>query len=57
MDFITNNIEDIIAILTSVVTIASIVANKTNTDSDNKVVAVISKIVNYLALNFKKKVE
>lgn len=41
-------------IVTSVVTVASLLANKTKTTSDNKIVALISKLINLLALNLKK---
>jgi formaldehyde-activating enzyme involved in methanogenesis len=45
---------DIIAAVTAVVTAASLIANLTPTDADNKVLAVISKFIHMLALNFKK---
>ena len=37
--------------LTALVTFFSVVANFTKTDADNKIVAVASKVVNWLALN------
>lgn len=47
-------ITGVITIVTSVVTIASVIANFTKTDADNKFVAKISAFVNLLAFNFKK---
>ncbi|MFN7640302.1 MAG: hypothetical protein ACK5PR_00975 [bacterium] len=44
----------VITVVTSLVTIASVVANFTKTDADNKVVAKVSRFVNLLALNFRK---
>ena len=41
-----------IAILGSIVTIASLLANITPTDSDNIIVTKFAKIVDFLALNF-----
>ena len=38
----------------AIVTAASAVANLTPTDSDNKVIAFITKVINSFALNFKK---
>ena len=48
MDFITNNWEQIVFILTSIVTVASAIAALTPTDKDDKFIA---KIVNLFALN------
>lgn len=45
----------IYTIVTSVVTIASVIANITKTDADNKIVASVSKFVNIFALNFNVK--
>ncbi len=53
--FVTENSESLIAIVTGVVTVASLVANLTPSDKDNGWVAKAAKWVNYLALNFKKK--
>ncbi len=52
--FLNDNYLAIMGILTALVTFASAVANFTKTDSDNKVVAVFAKVVDFLALNFKK---
>ncbi len=38
--------------LTGLIAFFSLVANFTKTDADNKIVAVLSKAVNWLALNF-----
>lgn len=49
--------ENLLAILNAVALIvagASILANFTKTDADNAVLAKVSKLVNVLALNFKK---
>lgn len=46
--------DSIIAATTAVVTAASAVANLTPTDSDNKVVNWLSRVINSLALNLKK---
>lgn len=54
MEFITTNMTDIIAIVTAIVTIASIVANWTKSDADNKAVGMVSKLINFLALNLTK---
>lgn len=43
-----------IDVITAIVTVASLIALKTKTDSDNKIIALISKLVDALALNFKK---
>lgn len=53
--YVIDNGETLIAILTGVVTVASLVANLTPSDKDNGWVAKVAKWVNYLALNFKKK--
>lgn len=37
---------------TSVVTVASAIANITKTETDNKIVSWLSKLVNFLALNW-----
>jgi len=54
MEEIISNIGDYWEIVTAIVTVASLIALKTKTDSDNKIIALISKIVDALALNFKK---
>jgi hypothetical protein len=53
--FLTENSETLVAIVTGIVTVASLVANLTPSEKDNGWVAKVSKWVNYLALNFKKK--
>ena len=55
MEFIFAHAGDVLTILTAVVTIASVLANFTKSDADNKLVAVFAKLVNTLALNFKAK--
>lgn len=51
---LTENGEAVVAILTALVTLASAVANFTAKDSDNKAVAIFAKVVDFIALNFKK---
>ena len=48
-----NNLTEVVTIGTAVVTIASVIANWTATDLDNKAVGWFSKLVNLLALNVK----
>lgn len=55
LNYLTNNYEAILAIATALVTAASAAANLTPSESDNKFVAILSKVVNFFALNFKKK--
>ncbi len=54
IEWITLNLEALVAILTAVVTAASGLANFTKTDTDNKIVNALGKLVNFLALNWKK---
>lgn len=44
--------EGTLAIVTSLISIASVIANFTKTDSDNKIVAIVSNIIHMLAGNF-----
>ena len=53
MELIMNNLTEVVTIGTAVVTIASVIANWTATDLDNKAVGWFSKLVNLLALNVK----
>lgn len=54
IDWITANSDAIITGLLGLVAFASVVANFTKTDADNKAVGWFSKVVNWLALNIKK---
>lgn len=54
INYILNNGETIVAILTGVVTVASLVTNLIPGDADNAVVAKVKKAVDWLALNFSK---
>lgn len=54
MTWLLQHYEAILVAITSVVTAASAIANLTPTDSDNKAVAFITKVINSFALNFKK---
>ena len=55
IDFIQTNQEALVQIVLATVALASLIANLTPTESDNKIVAKLSAVVNFLALNFKKK--
>jgi hypothetical protein len=52
--FVKAHLIDFVTIGTAIVTAASAIANLTPTDTDNKIVAALSKAINWLALNFKK---
>jgi len=54
LNWFNENKESLIAILTGIVTVASIVATMTPNDSDNRIVAKASKVVSWLALNVGK---
>lgn len=54
MQYVIEHPLEVIAALTSLVTVASFIANLTPTDADNKAVAAVAKFINLLALNFKK---
>lgn len=51
LKFIMNNFQ----VITAVVTVASVLANFTKTEVDNKIVGAVSKVLNILALNFNLK--
>jgi hypothetical protein len=55
LEYLQNNSVEIVAIIGAVVTLASLIANLTPSETDNKIVEKISGIVNLLALNIKKK--
>jgi len=55
MDWLIENWAGLLTALTAIIAAASAVANLTKTESDNKAVAAVSKVVNVLALNLKKK--
>ena len=55
LNYLKDNYEQILVAAGAVVTAASAIANLTPTESDNKAVAFLSKVVNFFALNFKKK--
>lgn len=52
--YVLDNKEQLLQIVTGIVTVASLIANLTKTDSDNAFVAKVSKLINLLALNVKK---
>lgn len=49
--WISANIETVIAIVTAVVTLASLVASVTPTPKDNAVISKLYKVIDLLALN------
>jgi len=52
-DFISNvSITDVILLVTSIVTVASVVAQMTPNTKDNEWVAKVAKVVNFFALNW-----
>ena len=51
LKWISANIETVIAIVTAVVTLASLVASVTPTPKDNAVIAKLYKVIDLLALN------
>lgn len=55
INYIYANAETIVAIVTGVVTVASLVANLVPGDSENKYIAWAKKATDWLALNLKKK--
>lgn len=55
VNYIYSNSDTLIAIVTGIVTVASLVANLIPGDSENKYIAYAQKAVNWLALNLKKK--
>lgn len=54
MNWIIANASEIIAIITAIVTVASMIANLTPTETDNKIIAAITRVINLLGLNIKK---
>lgn len=54
INYLLSHALELIQIATAVIAAASLVANLTPTDADNKFIAVLAKLVNGLALNFKK---
>lgn len=54
MDFIITNKTEIIAVLGSVVTVASIIVKMTPNPKDDAILAKVMKVLNVLALNPKK---
>lgn len=51
LSWISANIETVIAIVTAVVTLASLIASITPTPKDNAVIAKVYRLVDLLALN------
>jgi hypothetical protein len=56
MQWIFEHAGDLFGIISAVVSVASLVANMTPTESDNKIVEKVGKAVHFLALNWKKPV-
>jgi hypothetical protein len=55
MEWLINHWQEVFTAFTAIVTAASMVANLTPTQADNKVVDAISRFINALAFNFKAK--
>jgi hypothetical protein len=55
LEYILSHAMELITIGTSVVTAASLIANMTPNTTDDKIVGYLSKGINLLALNWKKK--
>lgn len=56
MEYVTQNWEMVAGIITAAVTLASLIAKATPNETDNKVVAILLKIVDALALTTGKTV-
>jgi hypothetical protein len=56
MDWILNHWQDIVMIITGVISIASIIVSLTPTKKDDEALGKVIKVLNYIALNFKRKV-
>ncbi len=54
MEWINQHLAEIIAVITAVVTFASALTNFIPGDTDDKIVAFLKKIVDFLALNVRK---
>lgn len=54
MAWIVNNWDSILMAITSVVTAASLIANMTPNQTDNAIIDKVKKVIDMLALNFKK---
>lgn len=55
VNYIYSNADTLVAIVTGIVTVASLIANLIPGDSENKYIAYAQKAVSWLALNLKKK--
>lgn len=55
VNYIYSNADTLVAIVTGIVTVASLVSNMIPGESENKYIAYAQKAVNWLALNLKKK--
>lgn len=55
VNYIYANADTLVAIVTGIVTVASLVANLIPGESESKYIAYAQKAVNWLALNLKKK--
>tara|TARA_R100000152_G_C6777017_1_gene206578 strand:+ start:319 stop:498 length:180 start_codon:yes stop_codon:yes gene_type:complete len=54
IEYITNNVEELLQIAASVIAVASLIATMTPNESDNKWVQRISGVISWLALNIGK---
>lgn len=54
MTYLIENAGKIFSAITAIIAAASAIANLTPSDSDNQIIAKVSKIINLLAINWKK---
>lgn len=54
IEYLIVNAEKLVTASTALIALSSALANLTPTETDNKIVAALSKVINFLALNLKK---
>lgn len=54
MEWIIENADTLLLIVTSTITVASLIATLTPTDKDDKIIKAVGKVINALALNVGK---
>lgn len=54
VEYITTHWPELVNIVTAIVAVASLIANLTPTETDNKIIAAIVRFINMLGLNIKK---
>ena len=55
MDWMLNHWKDIVGIITGAVTLASLIVSLTPTKKDDEALGKVMKVLNIIALNFKRK--